>query len=51
MDLNNGFFLGKYSVGFIVWNEKFIKRLISKDFKEAVVESKLITKKVKQDVK
>ena len=42
MDLNNGFFLGKDNEGFIVWNQKFIKRLISKDFKEAVVESKLI---------
>lgn len=42
MGLNNGFFLGKDNEGFIVWNEKFIKRLISKDFKEAVVESKLI---------
>ncbi|WP_284461595.1 hypothetical protein [Chryseobacterium sp.] len=51
MDLNNGFFLGKDNEGFIVWNAKFIKRLISKDFKEAAVESKLITKNVKQDVK
>lgn len=44
MDLNNGYFLGKDNEGFIVWNEKFIKRLVSKDFKEAVIESKLLTK-------
>ncbi|WP_278494882.1 hypothetical protein [Chryseobacterium arthrosphaerae] len=48
MDLNNGFFLGKDNTGFIIWNEKEIKRLVSKDFKEAVIESKLITKTQKQ---
>lgn len=51
MDLNNGYFLGKDNEGYIVWNHKTIKRLVSKDFKEAVIESKLITKNIKQDVK
>jgi hypothetical protein len=46
MDLNNGYFLGKDNSGFIIWNEKEVKRLQSKDFKYAVIESKLILKKV-----
>lgn len=51
MDLNNGFFIGKDNEGFIVWNEKVIKRLQSKDFKEAIIESKLIIKTVKENAK
>ena len=35
MDLNNGYFLGKDNSGFIIWNEKEVKRLQSKDFKDA----------------
>ncbi|MEA1849236.1 hypothetical protein U9K52_09955 [Chryseobacterium sp. MHB01] len=46
MDLNNGYHLGKDNAGFIVWNNKDIKRLQSKDFKDAVIESKLILKNV-----
>jgi hypothetical protein len=51
MDLNNGFYLGKDNAGYFVWKDKNIKRLISKDFKEAVVEAKLITNTVKENGK
>ncbi|SIS34228.1 hypothetical protein SAMN05421768_103654 [Chryseobacterium joostei] len=51
MDLNNGFFLGKDNSGFIIWNQKEVKRLMSKDFKEAVIESKLLTKNVNKNGK
>lgn len=51
MDLNNGYFLGRDNAGFIVWNTKEVKRLQSKDFKEVVVEAKLITKNLKPNGK
>lgn len=51
MDLNNGYFLAKDNEGFIVYKEKKIVRLTSKDFKEAVIEAKLITKNETQNVK
>lgn len=51
MEIIEGWFLGKDNAGFIVWNEKQLKRLQSKDFKEAIVESKLTIKNVKENVK
>lgn len=51
MDLENGYFLGKDNEGFIVWNVKDLKRLQSKDFKEAVIEAKKITKNLKPHAK
>ena len=44
-------YLGKDNEGFIIWNEKQLKRLNTKDFKEAVIESKLIIKTLNQNVK
>ena len=41
MDLKTGYYLGKDSSGFFIWNEKDLVRLSSKTFKEALKESKL----------
>ncbi|SHF17005.1 hypothetical protein [Chryseobacterium vrystaatense] len=51
MDLNNGFFLAKDNEGYLVYRGKKVVRLSSKDFKEAVIEAKLITKNETQNVK
>lgn len=45
MDLNNGYFLTKDNVGYFVYKGKIIKRIVAKDFKEAVREALLISKK------
>lgn len=41
MDLKTGYYLGKDSKGFFIWNEKELIRLIYKTFKEVLNESKL----------
>ncbi|MFP3835387.1 hypothetical protein [Chryseobacterium sp. SIMBA_028] len=51
MDLNNGFFLAKDNEGYFIYKVKKIVRLTSKDFKEAVIEAKIITKNETQNVK
>lgn len=44
MKVNDDYYLGKDAAGFFIWNAKKLIRLISKDFKEACVELKLIIK-------
>lgn len=51
MDLNNGYFLGKDNEGYFIYKGKKTIRIMTKDFKEAVIEAKLITKNETQDVK
>lgn len=45
MDLNNGFFLSKDNEGYFIYKGKKTIRIKTKDFKEAVKEAKLISKK------
>lgn len=42
MKVNDNYYLGKDAAGFFIWNAKKLVRLVSKDFKEACVESKLV---------
>lgn len=51
MEIIEGWFLGKDNEGFIIWRDKSLKRLQTKDFKEAVIESKLTINTLKQNVK
>ena len=39
MKLKNGYYLGRDSKGFFIWNEKDLKVLIAKDLQQAIKES------------
>ncbi|GAB0155914.1 hypothetical protein CHRYSEOSP005_11760 [Chryseobacterium sp. Alg-005] len=44
MKVSDEYYLGKDPAGFYIWNNKKVIRLISKDFKDACIELKLIIK-------